>query len=52
MHKNAIALIIVILCHSELDMKISDTGIEPMESDNYRGISKNNRDANDVLAVM
>jgi len=50
--KNAAAPIIAILGYSELDMKVSDTDMETMESDDYRGISRNNRDVNGVLAVM
>ena len=40
------------LGYSELDMKVSDTDMETMESDDYRGISRNNRNINDVLAAM
>jgi len=49
--KNAAAPIIVILGHSELDIEISDAGIETAESNDCRGISRNNRNANEVLAV-
>jgi len=50
--KNAAVPIIAMLGYSELDMKVSDTDMETMESDDYRGISRNNRDINDVLAAM
>jgi len=50
-HKNAIAPIIAMLCHSELDMKVSDIGMETTESDNCREISRSDRDANGVLAT-
>ena len=50
--KNAAALIIVILGCSELDMEVSDTGIETAESDDCRGESKKDGDANGVLAAM
>ena len=51
-HKNATALIIAMLGHSELDMEVSDIGMESMESNDYRGISRNDRDTNDMLAVI
>ena len=50
--KNAAAPMIVMLGCSELDMEVSDVGIETVESDDYRGVSKKNRDINNVLAVM
>ena len=37
---------------SELDMEVLDAGMETAESDDCRGVSKKNRDANSVLAVM
>jgi len=43
---------IAILGCSELDIEISDSGMETMESDNCRGISKKDGDANVVLAAM
>jgi len=52
MCKNATAPIIAMLGHLELDIKVSDTGIETMESDDCIGLSKRDRDANGVLAVM
>ena len=51
-HKNTVALMIVILGHLELDTEASDTGIKPTESDDCRGMSINDRDANGVLATM
>ena len=50
--KNAIVPIITMLGCSEVDMKVSDTGIETVESDSYREMSEYNRDANSVLAIM
>ena len=32
-------------------MQVSDAGIETAESDDYRGVSRKDRDANDVLAT-
>jgi len=50
--KNAAAPMIVMLGHSELDMEVSDVGIEAAESNDCRGVSKKNRNANGVLATM
>ncbi len=49
--KNAAAPMIAILGYSELDMEVSDAGIETTESDDCRRMSKKDRDANGVLAV-
>jgi len=43
---------IVMLGHSELDTEVSDAGIETMETNDCRGVSRKNRDANGVLAAM
>ena len=51
-HKNAVAPIIVMLGHSELNTEILDAGMETTESDDCRGVSKKDRDANSVLAIM
>ena len=37
---------------SELDMEVSDTGMETTEPDDCRGEFKKYRDANDVLTVI
>ena len=50
-HKNAAAPMIVILGHSELDTEVSNAGMETVESNNCRGVSKKDRDANGVLAA-
>ena len=50
-HKDAAAPIIVMLDHSELDMKVSDAGMETTESDDCRGMSEKDKDANGVLAM-
>jgi len=39
------------LGHLELDTEVSDTGMETVESDDYRGMSKKDGDANSVLAM-
>ena len=43
---------IVMLGCSELDIEVSDAGMETVESDDCREVSKNDRDANGVLAMM
>jgi len=50
--KNAAAPIIAMLSRSELDIEVSDTGMETTESDNCKRVSKKNGDANGVLATM
>ena len=50
--KNAAAPMIVMLDRSELDMEISDAGMETAESDDCRGESKKDGDANGMLAAM
>ena len=50
-HKNAAAPIIAILGRLELDTEVSDADMETAESDNCRGMSKKNGDANGVLAT-
>jgi len=50
--KNAAAPMITMLGHSELDIKVSDAGIETMKSDDCREVSKKDGDANGVLAMM
>jgi len=49
--KNAAALMIAMLGHSELDTEVSDTGMETTESNDCRGVSKKNRNVNGVLAT-
>ena len=51
-HKNTTAPIIAMLGHPELDTEVSDTGIETAESNDCRGVSKKDGDANGVLAAM
>jgi len=48
--KNAAVLMIAMLGHSELNMGVSDAGIETMGSDDCRGMSRNDGDTNSVLA--
>jgi len=49
--KNAAAPMIVMLGRLELDTEVSDAGMETTESDDCRGVSKKDRDANGVLAM-
>ena len=50
--KNAAAPMIMMLGCLELDTEVLDAGMETTESDDCRGMSKKDRDANGVLAVM
>jgi len=51
-HKNAAAPMIAMLDHSELDMEVSDAGMETTESSDCRGVSKKDGSAKGVLAMM
>ena len=51
-YKNAAAPIIAMLGCLELDTEVSDTGIETVESNDCRGMSKRNKDTNSVLAAI
>jgi len=42
---------IAMLGHLELDTEVSDTGMETVESDDCREVSKKDGDANGVLAT-
>ena len=50
--KNTAAPMIAMLGHLKLDMEVSDAGMETMESDDCREVSKKDGDANGVLATM
>jgi len=43
---------IAMLGRPELDMEVLDAGMKTVESNDCRGVSKKDGDANDVLAVM
>ena len=49
--KNAAAPTIAMLGHPELDTEVSDAGMETAESNDCRGVSKKNGDANGMLAA-
>jgi len=51
-HKNTAAPMIAMLGHLELDMEVSDAGMETAESDNCREVSKKDGNTNGVLAAM
>ena len=42
---------IVMLDHSELDMEVSDAGMETIEFNDCRRVSKKDKDPNGVLVV-
>jgi len=50
--KNVVASMIVMLGCLEIDTEVSDIGIETMKSNNCREMSRDDRDANDILTVM
>ena len=52
MCKNATALMIIMLDYLELDTKVSDASMETMKSDDCRGVLRDDRDVNSMLAVM
>ena len=50
--KNTIVPMIIMLGCSKIDTKILGPSMETMESNSYREVSGDNRDANKVLATM
>ena len=50
-HKNATVLIIVMLGCLEIDIEVSDTGMETANSNDCREMSRDDRDANGMLAM-
>jgi len=51
-HKNTVIPMIVILGHLELNIEVSDAGMETVKSDNCREMLRSDRDANDMLATI
>ena len=49
--KNAVAPMIAMLGRLKLDTEVSYTGMETTESDDCRGVSKKNKDANSMLST-
>jgi len=52
MHKNTAVPIIVMLGYLEVDTKVSDAGMKTTGFDDCREVLGDDRDTNDVLAVM
>ena len=52
MHINAVVPMIAILGHLEVDMKVSDAGMETAESNNCREVLGDDRDTNGMLAII
>ena len=52
MCKNVTILMIAVLDHSEVDTEILDTSMEIAESNDCREVSRDDRDINNVLAMM
>jgi len=50
--KNTVTLMIAMLGYLELDMKVSNAGMETAESNDCRGVSRKNKDANSMLATI
>jgi len=50
--KNATASIIVMLGYSEVNTEVLDAGMETIESDDCREMSRDNRDTNSMLTIM
>ena len=51
MHKNTAVPMIAILGYPELDIEVSDASMKTAESNNCRGMLRNDRDINGVLAT-
>jgi len=49
--KNTATPMIAMLGHLELDMEVSDAGMETAESNDCRGVSKKNGNTNGMLAA-
>ena len=50
--KNTAALMIVMLGYLELDTEVLDGGMETVKSNDCRGVSKKEGDANSMLVAM
>lgn len=49
---NATALIIMILSYLKIDMKVLDTNIENVKSNDYREILRNDKNTNGILVII
>ena len=52
MHKNAAVPMIAMLDHLELDTEVSNAGMETVGSNDCKGMSRKNGDANGILAMI
>ena len=52
MHKNAAVPMIAMLDHLELDTEVSNAGMETVRSNDCKGMSRKNGDANGILAMI
>jgi len=50
-YKNAAASMIVMLGHLEINIEVSDVDMETANSNDCKEMSKNDRDANGILAM-
>ena len=50
--KNAAVPMITMLGYSELDIEVLDVGMKTMESNDCRGLSRDDRDTNGILVTM
>ena len=50
--KNTVVLIIAMLDHLELDIKVLDIGMETTESNDCRGMLRDDGDTNSMLAMI
>jgi len=50
--KNTATPMITMLGHSEMNTEVLDAGMKTTESNDYREVSKNDGDANSVLATI
>jgi len=51
-YKNAAAPMIAILDYSEINMEVSDTGMETIDFNDCREMSRDDRDTNGMLTMM
>ena len=50
--KNTLTLIIVILGYLELNTEVSNIGIETVKSNDCRGVSRDDKNTNSILAMI
>ena len=52
MHINTVVPMIAMLGHLEIDIKVSDVGMETIEFSNCREVSEDDRDTSSILVIM